>query len=78
MISFIVILSTLVIYEPDAMTDGIEVYDYSEKRSIHIICPEGTYETDCLNPKDGPNFVEEKETISLKDIQSCAENNDFF
>lgn len=64
---------TLVIYEPTDFTYDIDVYDYSEKPTIEVICPEGVFDTDCLEPR-----VETKKEISLEDIQECAGNNSFF
>lgn len=72
----IAVLFTLVIYEPNESTFNIEVYDYTEEPSINVVCPDGIYESDCLEP-----VVKKRETIetvSLEDIKNCANNNDFF
>ena len=71
----IAVLFTLVIYEPNDLTFEIEVYDYTEEPSVDVVCPEGIYESDCLEPRVKKR--ETAETISLEDIQNCA-NNDFF
>jgi len=72
----IAVLFTLVIYEPNDLTYEIEVYDYSEEPMIDVVCPDGIYESDCLEPRAKKR--ETANTISLEDIQNCANNNDFF
>ena len=72
----IAVLFTLVIYEPSDLTFEIDVYDYSESPTIDVVCPEGIYESDCLEPRVKKR--ETAETISLEDIQDCANNNNFF
>lgn len=72
----IVILFTLVIYEPNDLTFEIDVYDYTEEQTIDVVCPDGIYESDCLEPRERKR--EKVDTISLEDIQNCAGNNDFF
>lgn len=67
-------LFTLVIYEPNEDTFEIDVYDYTKEAKIYIVCPEGVYDSECIEPKE----EERKETISLEDIQACADNTDFF
>lgn len=64
---------TLVIYESSEATWDIEVYDYTEKPTLEVVCPEGIFSSDCTEPRE-----EKKESISLEDIQNCANNNDFF
>jgi hypothetical protein len=63
---------TLVIYEPNDSTYNIEVYDYTEEPELEVVCPEGVFNSDCLEPRE-----KKKETISLEDIQNCAKSSDF-
>ena len=72
----IAVLFTLVIYEPNDLTFEIEVYDYSKKPTVDVVCPDGIYESDCMEPRERKREIEK--TISLEDIQNCANNNDFF
>ena len=62
---------TLVIFEPNETTWEIEVYDYTEENLIEVVCPEGIFSSDCLEPRP------QKETFSLDDIKDCAENGDY-
>ena len=66
------VLFTLVIYEVTDLTYEIEVYDYEEELKIEVVCPEGVFSSDCLEPRE-----EEKDTISIDDIKNCASNSDY-